>query len=133
MWKELGINVELQNQEWKVFQKTRTDLKYNIARHGWVGDYVDPMTFLDMWLSNSGNNNAGYKNPEYDKLIEAARTETDNAKRDEYLKKAEEILLTDMPIIPIYEYTQPKAMKKNIKGIRVSQLGQVYFNEATIE
>lgn len=133
MWKEIGVNVELQNQEWKVFQKTRTDLKYNIARHGWVGDYVDPMTFLDMWLSNSGNNKAGYKSPEYDKLIEAARIETDNAKRDEYLKKAEEILLTDMPIIPIYEYTQPKAMKKNIKGIRVSQLGQVYFNQATIE
>lgn len=133
MWKELGVTVELQNQEWKVFQKTRTDLQYNIARHGWVGDYVDPMTFLDMWLSNSGNNKAGYKNQEYDKLIEAARVETDVNKRDAQLKKAEEILFTDMPIIPIYEYTQPKSIKKGITGVRVSQLGQIYFDQATIE
>lgn len=133
MWKEVGVNVELKNQEWKVFQKTRNDKQYNIARDGWVGDYVDPMTFLDLFTSNSGNNNPGYKNAEFDKLIEDAKKETDNAKRDALLKQAEEKLLTDMPIIPIYEYTQPKAMKKNVKGVRVSQLGQIYFDQVTIE
>ena len=70
MWKQnLGINVELRNEEWKVFQETRTQGDFIIARHGWIGDYVDPMTFLDMWLSNSGNNDADWFNDEYDKLI----------------------------------------------------------------
>ncbi|MGL5616747.1 MAG: peptide ABC transporter substrate-binding protein [Sarcina sp.] len=133
MWKEIGVNVELQNQEWKVFQKTRNDGNYNIARDGWVGDYVDPMTFLDLFTSTSGNNNPKYKSGEFDKLISDAKVETDDTKRDQLLKDAEALLFKDMPIIPIYEYTQPKGIKQNIKGVRVSQLGQIYFDGVTVE
>ena len=57
MWKKIGVNVELQSQEWKVFQTTRTHKQYEIARGGWTADYVDPMTFLDMFTSNSAQNN----------------------------------------------------------------------------
>lgn len=134
MWKtNLGINVELQSQEWKVFQNTRNNKDYEIARHGWVGDYVDPMTFLDMWLSTSGQNNAGYNNPKYDELVKAAKSETDTVKRTELMHQAEDIIIEDMPIIPIYYYTQPKGIKDYVKGVNVSPLGFIYFDQAYID
>ncbi|MPQ44677.1 peptide ABC transporter substrate-binding protein [Clostridium tarantellae] len=133
MWKEIGVNVELQNQEWKVFLDTRNNLNYQIARHGWVGDYVDPMTFLDMWTTGNGNNDSGYSSAEYDKSIEDAKKEVDTNKRKELLNKAEDILMSDMPIIPLYYYTQPKGIQPYVKGVEVSQLGKISFKNASIE
>lgn len=134
MWrKNLGINIELKNQEWKVFQKSRTDKNYQMARHGWLGDYVDPMTFLDMWVTGAGNNDAGYSNAEYDKLVKAAMAESDAVKRMELLRKAEDILMEDMPIIPIYYYTEVVCLNKNVKEIRQTPLGFYYFDKAYIE
>ena len=129
----LGINIELQSQEWKVFQTTRDNKNYEIARHGWVGDYVDPMTFLDMWVSTSGQNNAGYNNAEYDKLIASAKVEEDSAKRFEIMHQAEDLLMNDLPILPMYYYTQPKGVKSYVKDVRVSPLGFIYFDKAYIE
>ena len=134
MWKNnLGIDVQLQSQEWKVFQTTRNNKDYEIARHGWVGDYVDPMTFLEMWLSTSGQNNAGYNNPKYDALVKAAKSEIDVEKRLELMHQAEDIIMEDMPIIPVYYYTQPKGIKSYVKDVRVSPLGFIYFDRAYIE
>lgn len=80
MWKNnLGVQIELKNEEWAVFQDTRNTFQYSIARHGWIADYNNPMTFLDMWVTGGGQNNAGYSNPEYDKLIAAAKVEIDGA------------------------------------------------------
>lgn len=134
MWKtNLGIEVDLKNQEWAVFQTTRKQKNYEIARHGWLGDYVDPMTFLDMWTSGSGQNDAGYKNANYDSLIEKAKSETDMVKRAEYMHQAEDQLMADMPIIPLYFYTQTKGIKEYVKDTRVSPLGFVYFDRAYVE
>ncbi|NFA41123.1 peptide ABC transporter substrate-binding protein [Clostridium botulinum] len=134
MWKNnLGINVELQSQEWKVFQTTRDNKDYLIARHGWVGDYVDPMTFLEMWISTSGQNNAGYNNPKYDELIKSSKTEKDETKRMEILHQAEDLLMEDMPIIPVYYETQAKGVKDYVKDVRVSPLGFIYFDKAYID
>lgn len=133
MWKEIGVNVELKNQEWKVFQATRNNKQYEIARHGWVGDYVDPITFLDLFVTGAGTNDAGYSSAKYDDLIAKSKAELDPAKREQLLKDAEEVILNDMPIIPIYYYTQPKAMQKNIKDVKVSQLGFVSFETAYVE
>ena len=132
-WAKLGINVNLENQEWKVFLSTRQNGGYQIARHGWSGDYVDPMTFLDLWVTNGGNNDAGYSNPKYDELVNAAKVEADVNKRWNMLKEAEDTLMEDMPVIPLYYYTLPKAMKPEVKGVRVSMLGHVYFDRAYIE
>ena len=99
MWKQnLGINVKLTNQEWAVFLNTRQQGDYEIARHGWVGDYIDPMTFLDLWTTDGGNNDAGFSNARYDELIAAAKVETDSDKRNELLRQAEDILMDEMPI-----------------------------------
>lgn len=132
-WAKIGVNVKLENQEWKVFLSTRKEGGYEIARDGWSGDYVDPMTFLDTYVSDSGNNNSGYSNPKYDELVNAAKVEADVNKRWDMLKEAEDILMEDMPVIPLYYYTKPKAMKPEVKGVRVSLLGHVFFDNAYIE
>ena len=134
MWKKnLGINVVLSQQEWKVFQQTRKDKNYQIARHGWLGDYVDPMTFLDMWTSTSPQNYAGFANEEYDNLVDSAIKETDATKRDELMHKAEDILMDEMPALPIYYYTQVKGIQPYVKDVRVSPLGFIYFDKAYID
>ncbi len=134
MWKtNLGINVELKNEEWAVFQDTRNNFQYSIARHGWIADYNDPMTFLDMWTTGNGQNNAGYSNKEYDKLIAQAKVELDDAKRTELLHKAEDILMDESPIIPLYYYTNVLCIDKNVKGTYKSPLGQMEFRDAYVE
>ena len=132
-WAKIGVNVELTNQEWKVFLNTRQQGGYQIARHGWLGDYVDPMTFLDLWVTGGGNNDAGYSNPEYDKIVAAAKKEADQTKRWELMRQAEDMIMEDMPIIPLYYYTKVKGAKPEVKGVRVSALGHVFFDKAYIE
>lgn len=132
-WAKIGVNVELTNQEWKVFLNSRQQGQYQIARHGWSGDYVDPMTFLDLWVTGGGNNDAGYSNAEYDKLVADAKKEADPDKRWELMRKAEDIIMEEMPIIPLYYYTKVKGAKPEVKGVRVSTLGHVFFDKAYIE
>ena len=129
-WEEIGVNVELTNQEWAVFLNTRQQGDYQIARHGWIGDYIDPMTFLDLWVTGGGNNDCGFSNARYDELIAAAKVETDSAKRLEMLREAEDILMDEMPILPIYYYTTVTAANENVKGVRISTLGKISFKYA---
>ena len=134
MWKtNLGIDIELQSQEWKVFQQTRNEKNFLIARNGWGGDYNDPMTFLDLLQEKSGMNDSGYASAEYDKLVDEAKVEQDPAKRRELLHSAEDILMEDMPIIPMYYYTQPTGIQPYVKGIKTSTLGFFYFDKVTVE
>jgi oligopeptide transport system substrate-binding protein len=91
------------------------------------------MTFLDMWVTGSGQNNAGYSNEEYDSLIAQAKAEQDGEKRTELLRQAEDVLMGDMPIIPIYYYTNVVCAKDNIKGFVKSPLGAMLFREAYVE
>ncbi|WP_432204382.1 peptide ABC transporter substrate-binding protein [Cetobacterium somerae] len=134
MWKKnLGVDVDLKNEEWAVFQNTRSSKNYDIARHGWIADYNDPMNFLDLWVSNGGNNDAGYSNPEYDNLIKEAQKETDPEKRTALLHKAEDILMNDMPIIPLYYYTSIVVANPKVKGWVKSPLGGYDFKKAYVE
>lgn len=139
MWMQnLGIQVQLANEEWAVFQTSRINGDFEIARHGWIADYADPMTMLDMWVAGSGtgvwgNNDAHYNNPEYDKLIKDAKVETDMEKRSEMLHKAEEILMTDMPVLPIYFYTNIVCYRPYAKQVVKSPLGFIFFENAYIQ
>ena len=132
-WAKIGVNVTLANQEWKVFLNTRQEGQYQIARHGWSGDYVDPMTFLDLWVTNGGNNDAGYSNAKYDELVKKAKAESDQTKRWEYMHEAEAILMDEMPIIPLYYYTKVKGSQDYVKGVRVSSLGHTIFSDAYLD
>ena len=80
------------------------------------------MTFIDLLESNSGLNNSGYNNPKYDELVEAAKVEQDAAKRMDLMHQAEDVLMEDMPIAPIYYYTQPMGVQSYVKGLKVSNL-----------
>lgn len=133
MWAEVGVKATLKNEEWAVFQDSRKNGNYEIARHGWTGDYADPMTFLDMWVTNGASNDAGFANSEYDSLIAKAKNETNVSLRSEYLRKAEDILMDEMPVLPMYYYTQVKGISLDVKDIKVSPLGAVYFDRAYIE
>lgn len=134
MWrKNLGINVRLANQEWKVFINTRSKGAYQIARHGWIGDYADPMTFLDMFETGSGNNDSQYKNPRYDTLIRLAKSTGNQEIRMKAMHEAERLLMDDAVIIPLYFYTRVTLVKPNVKGYQRSVLGHIYFKEAYLE
>lgn len=133
MWEKIGVNVELQSQEWKTFSERRVLKNYEVARGGWSADYVDPMTFLDLFISTSTQNYTGYNNPKYEDIINKAKHELDTEKRMELLHEAEDIIMTDMPIIPLYYYTNTIGIKDYVKGIRVSLMNCIYFKNAYIE
>ena len=130
---EIGVNVELANQEWAVFLNTRQKGEYQIARHGWIADYIDPMTFLDLWVTGGGNNDTGFSNARYDELVTAAKVEVDSAKRLEMLREAEDILMDEMPVLPVYYYTTVTAANENVKGVQISTLGKISFKHANKE
>ena len=133
MWKSiLGIDVEIRNQEWKVFVNTRHEGNFEIARNGWIGDYMYPDTFLRILQSDSGQNDAQYSNPEYDQLIAESFSETDDQRRLNLLAEAEAIMLNDMPIIPIYHYVRTYRIDPRVKGwnptpLDVRNFTSVYF------
>jgi len=103
--RELGVNIQLQGQEWKVYLRSMSSLDYDLCRSSWVGDYNDPNTFLDMFVTNGGNNRTGWSDPKYDDLIALAARETDLRFRFETFKKAEHMLISEAaPICPLYFY-----------------------------
>ena len=117
MWrKNLGIDVGLYNQESKVWNDTLRQQNYQIARNGWVGDYLDASSFLDLMTGDNGNNHTGWKNAEYDRLIQESRQTTDQAKRNELFQRCEKILTEDMPIAPIYFYMRHTLRVPEVKG-----------------
>jgi len=104
LWREvLGVPVELKRQEWATYFKSLDDLDYDIARSSWVGDYPDPLTFLDCFVTGRGNNRTGWSNAAYDRILEQSSRETDPARRMAALHQAEDILAAqECPIAPIY-------------------------------
>ena len=134
MWnKELGIKTELENVEFKVKIDRENAHQFEISRSGWVGDYLDPMTFMDLWITGASNNYVNYSNPEYDKLVKEAQTSTDQKLRMDNMKKAEKMILEDMAIVPIYFYTHPYAVKPNVKGITKNAINYPSLINAEIE
>ncbi|MCT4620604.1 MAG: peptide ABC transporter substrate-binding protein [Marinisporobacter sp.] len=133
MWKQnLGIEVKLQNQEWAVFQDARHHGNFQIARAGWLGDYADPMTMLDLWLSYSGNNDCQWNNSEYDKLIEESKLKT-GEERFEILYKAQDLMMDTNIVLPIYYYTRPQMVKEYVKNWEKTKMGHWFFGNAEIE
>ena len=119
MWKDtLNIEVTLSNQEWKVYLDSVSTMNFDIARRGWIGDYVDPNNFLDLYLADGGNNNTGYADPAYDEII---RNKAPKAKSQEErfaaFFEAETMLMEQTPIIPIYTYTRRRLIHPSVCGL----------------
>ncbi|MEC9406052.1 MAG: peptide ABC transporter substrate-binding protein [Pseudomonadota bacterium] len=118
MWRAvLGVDYTLINEEWKVFLQTRK-LKQDteVFRAGWIGDYNDPYTFLELLHSKHGINDSGYNNPEYDALLAEIAVQTDMARRTQLMEQAERMLLADQPIMPIYYYVEKGLVKPYVDG-----------------
>ena len=105
-WKRaLGVQVDLRNQEWATYLRSLDALDFDIARSSWVGDYDDPLTFLDCFATDRGNNRTGWSDLKYDALLAKAQAEPNPSTRFRVLEQAEEILVAQaMPILPIYHF-----------------------------
>ncbi len=117
MWQTtLGIEVELVNQDWKVYLNREMIGDFQVSRAGWIGDYEDPNTFLDTLRPNRGNNKTGWENKKYDDLLELANSTNDTEKRYNLLMQAERILIDEMPIVPLYTYVRSYQLSEDVKG-----------------
>ncbi len=134
MWmKNLNVEVTLRNEEWKVYLDSTHRMDYFITRAGWGGDYADPNTFLDLMMTGGGNNETGWSNLEYDRLIKAAGATRDQKQRFAAFQKAEAILLDEVPIIPIYFYTRSRLIQPSVKGYYGNLLDQHSFQSVYLE
>ena len=119
MWKEaLNIDITISNQEWKVYLNTISQRQFQVARRGWIGDYVDANNFLDLFLTDGGNNNTGYSDPVFDDIIlHRAPKAKSREERYQLFYEAETMLLEEMPFIPIYTYTSKHLVHPSVEGI----------------
>ena len=156
----IGITMNLENQEWNTFLDTRKDGDYSVARNGWVADYNDPMCFLDMWTTTSGNNDVQFGREDhaeqkiysmdltsygydikvengtwaetYDVLIPLIKTCTDNTTRYALMHVAEDMLMSTGAIVPLYFYTDLYMIDDSVEGFFSNPLGYKYFRNTTV-
>jgi len=134
MWSNnLGVNAQIGNEEWGVFLDNRTAMNYQVARAGWGADYNDPISFIGLFTSKSGNNNTGYANVEYDALVSQVDQSTDAAERVRLMAEAEKMIIDSHSIIPIYYYSTVYLMKPDVKGVYVDYKGDVIFTRGYYE
>ena len=117
MWKEhLGASIKIKQMEWTSYITAMFDKDYDLAAGGWIGDYMDPLTFLDMWMKDAGNNRTGWHNEEFEKILGEAAQTGDPDKRYDLLAKAEALFLKERPILPVYWYTRNYLLHPDVKG-----------------
>lgn len=132
MYSKIGVNITLASQEWNTFLNTRKNGDYYIARNGWLSDYNDPISMLDMWITGSGNNDAQWSNAEYDALIAEVKSTDDQEKRFELMHKAEDIIFEESMLCPIYYYVDLYLLSEKVEGFYSSPLGYKYFMYASV-
>ncbi|CAM5780473.1 peptide ABC transporter substrate-binding protein [Brevibacillus borstelensis] len=134
-WKKaFGIDVKLENKEWKVYLDDLHQGKFMIGRSSWSGDFNDPINFLELFkFKNGGNNDTKWENPKFQELLNQSALEKDEAKRKQILADAEKIFMDEMPAAPIYYYTHSYVKNDKVKGVVLDGLGFVDYKWATIE
>jgi len=150
---QYGINMTIEKQEWATFLNTRKNGDYSVARNGWLGDYNDPISFLDMWITSSGNNDSQFGKGEhatyagytykgeggktwaesYDKIIAEVKASKDSEERFALMHEAENILMETGAICPIYYYTDIFMKSTDLQGAFASPLGYKYFMYSYVE
>ena len=135
MWKEaLNIDITLVNQEWKVYLDSIDQMNFDMARRGWIGDYVDPNNFLELFQCGGGNNNTGFCDPQYDEMVlrQAPRAKS---REDRYaiFDAAETRLMEQMPIVPIYTYTSNHLIHPSVRGIPSNLMDSVNFKYVSLD
>ncbi|MFO6424333.1 ABC transporter substrate-binding protein [Motilimonas sp. KMU-193] len=130
MWKKgLGVEVKLENQEWKTYLDTRKQGNFSVARAGWIADYNEASSMLSLLESDNGNNDGKYNSPAYDELMAKSRKTTDANERANYYQQAEAILSQDMPVAPIYQYVSARLVKPYLGGYPNNPLDNLYTKD----
>src|SRR6185503_19708384 len=127
MWRrELGVQARIRRLEWKTYLRAQGELDYDLSRSSWIGDYKDASTFLDMFMSNNGNNRTGWSDARYDQLVRDANAQVDREKRARLLQQAEILLVREAsPIVPLYYYAGLEYYDADrIRGIFPNDLSQ---------
>ncbi|GAA3708902.1 ABC transporter substrate-binding protein [Oceanisphaera sediminis] len=133
MWKKhLGAEAELVNQEWKTYLDTKTQGNFDVSRAGWIADYNEASSMLDLLLTTHGNNDGKYSNPEFDALMKASRAIVEPEARNAKYTQAEEILAEDMPIAPIYQYVTARLVQQYVGGYPDNPLDNLYSRDMYI-
>jgi oligopeptide transport system substrate-binding protein len=132
--KNLGMDIKLEPVTFQIRLQHQTAKDYDLILAGWGADYNDPMTFLDMWMSNSGQNNSNWANPKYDELIVKAKAEANAEVRMDILAQAEKLLMDEMAIVPTFFRNKKALAKPRVKGIQVNAFSPVvYFGHADVQ
>jgi len=117
MWKqELGIETKMRNMEWKAYLEEIDQEAYDICRSGWLALSEDPRVFLDIWMTGNSMNRTGWSSSAYDGLIQESNATADLDARLKLLQDAETLLMTDLPIMPLYHYTSKYLQHSTVKG-----------------
>lgn len=145
----IGITVDIETQSWNVFLNERKAGNYDVCRQGWLADFDDPINMLEMWTTDSGNNDAQFgRDPatgkagtvpsyapqnwdEYNNLIASIKSETDLTKRVALMHQAEDMLMETWAVVPLYYYNDPYMQKSNVEGVYTNSFGYKYFHHAT--
>lgn len=122
--RELGITAKLLNQEWKVYLDTQSNRGYDVSRSAWIGDYLDPNTFLDLFVTGGENNKTGWGDERYDALIELAKHEVDPERRRAHFYAAERLLMEELPLLPVYSYVTQNIVNPRLGGFPGNLLDQ---------
>lgn len=134
VWKrELGIDIRLENQEWRVFLDSLSQKNYQIGRRGLIMEPYDPSQFLKVFISSSGFNDTGWTDPEYDRLYEQVMNTVDRNQRNELMQKMEQILTDAMPVIPIYYYTNQYLLLPSVQGWSDNLLSLAPYDRAFLK
>ena len=125
MWKQaLNIHINLTNLDWKVYLDKESRLDYQVSRAGWIGDYLDPTNFLELFITGGGNNRTGWSNAQYDHYLKQAMLTADQDARYAILRQAEQLLMEEVPVVPIYIYTRRRLIATSVRGWEDNLLDQ---------
>ena len=129
----LGVNITLQNQEWATYTNGLGEHTFGVARLGWIADYNDPITYLELMVTGQSNNYGVFSNPDYDAMITQAKATLPGAERDQILYDAEKLLYGEngFPVAPLYFYTQPYCKVSTVGNVGFTSLGYFFFQYAT--
>ena len=134
MWKQvLGVETELVNQEWKVMLSNFTQGNIEAYRYGWIGDYNDPYTFLEIFQKNAAMNYSKFSNDAYDAKLKEASATQDLAARAKLLQEAEKMVVDDYAFAPLYYYVTTRLLKPQFKGYAANPTGTLRTQYLHIE
>jgi oligopeptide transport system substrate-binding protein len=134
MWRRnLGIEITLYNQEWKVYLDSQKTTNFQFQRAGWIADYADPHVFFDLWRTGGGNNNTNWGNAEYDRLLVRALETKTTAERYEVYQQMEKLLVDELPVMPIFFYTYARLIRPAVKNYHTTYLDNFPWKYVDLE